>query len=167
MNGYNDYISITRRWMKDYNTFKATVENMTADILEQQKLLSRSDDLVAPIAKYGGMPQGGTPELNSVEAQAYDRMRREASIYRQILNRDEIKRIIDRIDRAIRTLPLEDQAVLKEHYIDGQSWETIGYARNYSERWAREKGGRALKAVAFVLFGVKARPEQLTFVFAG
>ena len=59
MNGYNDYISITRRWMKDYNTFKATVENMTADILEQQKLLSRSDDLAAPLQNMAGCLKAG------------------------------------------------------------------------------------------------------------
>ena len=166
MNGYNDYISITRRWMKEYNTFRATVESMTADIQEQQKLLSRSENLCAPIANYDGMSKGGSPGLNGVEAKAYDRLRREASIHRQTLNRDEIKRIIDTIDRALNTLSLEDQAVLTEHYIDGRSWEQIGYCRNYSERWAREKGGKALKSLAFVIFGVKARPEQLTFVFA-
>ena len=32
MNEYNDYVSITRRWLKEYNTFKATVASMTADI---------------------------------------------------------------------------------------------------------------------------------------
>ena len=83
-----------------------------------------------------------------------------------MLNRDEVKHLIDKIDRALSTLPLEDQSILQEHYFEGKSWEQIGYNAHYSERWAREKGGKALKSLAFVLFGIRSRPEQLFFVFA-
>ena len=83
-----------------------------------------------------------------------------------MLNRDEIQRLIDKIDWAVSTLPQEDQDILKEHYFDRISWEKIGNNHSYSERWAREKGGKALRKVAFVLFGVRARPQQLSFVFA-
>ena len=92
MNEYNDYVRITRGWLREYNTFKATVESMTQDIEAQQRLLDMSQDLTAPIAKYDNMPKGGTPELNAVESAAEDRMRRELAINRERLNRDEIQR---------------------------------------------------------------------------
>ena len=166
MKEYNDYISITRRWLKEYNTFKATVANMDADIKAQEELLTKAQDLGAPIANYDAMPRGGSAELNAVESAAQDRIRRQQAIYRERLNRDEIQRIIDRIDRAMLTLEEEDQDVLREYYLDKNSWVHIGQKYHYSERWAREKGGKALRTVAFVIFGVKARPEQLAFVFA-
>ena len=76
-----------------------------------------------------------------------------------------MQRILDRIDRALRILPQEDREVLVEFYIENQPWDKIGNSRNYSERWARDKGGKALKNLAFFIFGVRAKPQQLTFVF--
>ncbi|MBR1693833.1 MAG: hypothetical protein IJ709_00285 [Selenomonas sp.] len=153
--------------MNEYNTFKAAVAGMNIDIEEQQRLLDKSEELTAPIAQYSGMPRGGGGNgLNGVEAAAQDRIHRQNEIYRQMLNRDEIQRLIDKIDWALSTLPQEDQYILKEHYFDRISWEKIGNNHSYSERWAREKGGKALRKVAFVLFGVRARPQQLSFVFA-
>lgn len=167
MNEYNDYVSITRRWLKDYNTFKATVANMTADIEAQERILEQSLDLAAPIAMYDNMPKGGSGELNAVERQVADRMRREDSIKRAKLNRDELQRVLDKIDRALASLSPEDQDLLHGFYVEGQSWMELGYRNHYSERWARKRGTEALKTMAFVIFGAKARPEQLSFVFAG
>lgn len=166
MNEYNDYVSITRRWLKEYNTFKATVASMTADIKTQEEMLERAMDLGAPIAMYDNMPKGGNGELTTVERQAQERMRRRESIERAKLNRDEIQRIIDRVDRAVSSLDAEEQELLLGFYIHGRSWQSLGYEHHYSERWARKKGGEALKSVAFAIFGIKARPQQLSFVFA-
>ena len=165
MNEYNDYISITRRWLKDYNLFRATIAHMEKDIEAQQAALHR--DVAAPIAKYGDMLKGGSAELNGVESAASERMARERDMYQAMINRDDIKRQVERIDSAIDTLAEDEREVIREHYIEGDSWEHIGQNRHYSERWARDKGGKALKKVAFVLFGLKAKPpEQIRFVFA-
>ena len=165
MNEYNDYISITRRWLKDYNLFKVTIKNMNKDIEAQQKILDYGS--AAPIAKYGDSPKGGGGELNTVEMAADDRIKRQEEIYMAMINRDDIQRHIDRIDNAVDSLEDEEREVLQEHYFEGDSWEHIGRNRHYSEQWARKKGGKALKQVAFILFGLKARPpEQIKFVFA-
>ena len=165
MNEYNDYISITRRWLKDYNLFKVTVKNMNQDIEAQQKILDYGP--VAPIAKYGDSVPGGEAELNSVETATDDRIKRQEEIYKTMLNRDDIQRHIDRIDSAVDSLDAEDREIIQEHYFEGDSWEHIGHNRHYSEQWARKKGGKALKQVAFILFGLKAKPpEQIKFVFA-
>lgn len=165
MREYNDYIRTTRRWMKDYNTFKATIAGMNTDIEAQQRLLDKAEELAAPIAQYNGMPKGGGTGLNAVEAAAQDRIRRAEAIRKKILNRDELQRLINMIDNAIAVLPQEEQEILKEHYFKRVSWERIGSRRKYSERWARDKGGKALKKLAFAIHGTKAQPEQLTFVF--
>jgi hypothetical protein len=122
MNGYNDYFSITKRWLKEYNTFKATVASMTADIKTQEEMLERAMSLGAPIAMYDNMPKGGRGELTTVERQAQERMRRRESIERAKLNRDEIQRIIDRVDRAVSSLDVEEQELLHGFYRNGKSW---------------------------------------------
>ena len=162
---YNDYVRTVRIWMKEYNNFKAMIVAMDEDIEAQTRLLEQASDLTAPIAKYDGMPRGGSAPLTAVESAAQDRIRREHAIYKEKLNRDEIQRILDRVDRALHSLDQEGREVLEEFYIEKKSWEQIGNDHHYSERWARDKGGKALKAVAFFIFGVRADPQQLEFVF--
>ena len=162
---YNDYVRTVRIWMKEYNNFKAMVDAMDEDIETQTRLLDQASDLTAPIAKYDGMPRGGSSSLNAVESAAQDRIRRQYAIYQERLNRDEVQRILDRIDRALHSLPQEEMEVLTEFYIEKKSWDQIGDSHHYSERWARDKGGKALKTVAFFIFGMRAKPEQLSFVF--
>jgi DNA-directed RNA polymerase specialized sigma subunit len=162
---YNDYVRTVRLWLKEYNNFKAMVTAMDDDIKTQARLLDQAEDLTAPIAKYDGMPRGGSSPLTAVESAAQDRIRRKYAICQEQLNRDEVQRIIDRINRALHSLPQEEREVLTEFYIEQQSWEQIGDSHHYSERWARDKAGKALKNMAFFIFGVRARPEQLEFVF--
>lgn len=165
MREYNDYVRTLKRWLREYNSFKSIVQGLEADIAAQQEILDKSLDLSAPIAKYDAMPRGGTPELNGVEAAAQDRIRREQAIKQAIINRDEVQRIIDRIDRGINSLTLDEQSIIKDYYFNGKSWECIGYTRHYTERWARDRGNKILKKLAFIIFGIKAAPEQLQFVF--
>lgn len=162
---YNDYVRTVRIWMKEYNNFKAMVDAMDEDIEAQTRLLDQASDLTAPIAKYDGMPRGGSSPLTAVESAAQDRIRRQYAIYQERLNRDEVQRILDRINRALHSLPQEEREVLTEFYIEKKSWDQIGDSHHYSERWARDKGGKALKTMAFFIFGVRANPQQLSFVF--
>ena len=165
MNEYNDYVSEVRRFLKNYNTFKATVKSLTADIEAQEELLRKADNLGAPIAKYDNMPKGGTGELNTVERQTEDRLRRQERIYKARLNRDELQLKLDQVDRAMGALSYEEQELLRGRYVEGKDWHSLGYENNYSERWAREKAGKALKTLALVICGPKAFPKQLSFVF--
>lgn len=167
MKRYNDYISMTRRYLKSYNEFKIAIENMTADIESHRLALSAADDVGSAIAKYGDTPLGGTPELNSVEGAAERRIRREKAIADLTANRAEVQRMVDKIDRAVGALGDVDRMLVQCFYIDGKSWLAIGHEHHYSEKWARERGGKALRSVAFMLFGPRTVPEQLSFVFAG
>ena len=36
---------------------------------------------------------------------------------------------------------------------------------NYTEKWAKEKGGKVLRDVALMLFGVEVRPAQIKLGF--
>lgn len=165
MNNYNEHISTTRQRLKEYNFFKKSVENMNQSIAALKDYLNNGT--AAPIAQYGDDTHGGGSELNAVELAAEKRRECHNELYDTILNRDLLQLKIDEIDRAIASLDDEEREIITEHYFENDSWEHIGHKRNYSEQWARKKGSKALKQVAFMLFGIKARPsEQIKFVFA-
>lgn len=163
---YNDYISTTRRWLSNYNRFKISVKNMTDDITEQKKILDVADDMGAAIAKYGDSPGGGTPELYPVEMSAEMRMKRQERIRQLMINRGEVIRILEKLDVSIDSLSDEEASLIRNHYINGASWWQIAEQNHYSESWARKKTGKALKHLALMIFGAKAMPEQIRFVFA-
>lgn len=166
MREYNDYIALTRRHLKNYNLFKISVENMREELSLLGKELSAHAELPPMISKYGDEPRGGSPELNCVEMATAKRMETEEKYC--MLER-EVKRVtikLGQIDRAITQLPDIEQRLIKGFYFNKASWEELGDEEGYSEKWARDRGGLALKKVAIMLFGLKAAPQQTRFVFA-
>ena len=167
MTEYNEYVNTVRGRLKKYRMFRATVASLTADIEDQERILAKAMDLGAPIAMYDNMPKGGSSELTTVERQTEERLRVQRGIQRAILTRDETQFIIDQLDRALGTLSQEEEDLLRGHYIDGKDWQVLGYEQHYTERWARKKAGKALKTMAFIIFGPKSCPEQLSLAFVG
>ena len=163
MQKYNDYIITTRHWLRHYNRFKASIDCMNGDlrILEA----SAKEEEAAPIAHYGDTPAGGQSELNSIE-KAVDRKIKQQRMITQIkADIAELQRMISKIDRAMETLDDDSRGIIQECYIDGYSWLQVGLQHHLSESGARKKGNRALEDIALVIFGIKAKPQQLSFVF--
>ena len=50
--------------------------------------------------------------------------------------------------------------------MQGRSWAEVAEQLNYTEKWAKEKGGKVLRDVALMLFGVLMRPVQLNLVYS-
>jgi hypothetical protein len=161
---YNDYVGITRRYLKNYNQLRIAIENLDEDINARKELLR--DESVA-ISRYGTQPGGGFSELTQAEAAAAKRVKCEQEIIELQSNKAEIERIIRKVDRALEGLSDADCDLVKGYYIDGYSWRQLGQQQFCSEKWARDKGNKALKEVAFMVFGIVVKPRQLRFVFAG
>ena len=164
MKEYNDYVGMTRRYLKSYKQFQITIENLSEDINAQKQLLN---SFSVPISRYGDEPGGGTSELNQVEAAAYHRDETKKKILELEGNIAELERILHKLDRAMEGLGEQDKDIIKSYYIEGDSWQQIGHKNYYTEKWARDRGNRALKDMAFMIFGIVAKPQQLRFVFAG
>lgn len=164
MKEYNDYVGMTRKYLKSYNQLQITVKNLSEDIEACKAMLQ--DESVA-ISRYGGEPGGGSGELNATEAAANRRMKIEAHAADMQRDKAEIERVLRKVDRALDGLSDADQDLVRGHYIDGDSWEHIGARAYCSEKWARDRGNKALREVAFMVFGVCVQPRQLRFVFAG
>lgn len=165
--GYNDYISTTRSWLKCYNDFKSNIQIINNDLKSLGDEIENANNIaVPPIAKYSSEPGGGTSELNSVESAAVKLMKLKNNIEQLKNDQMELLRIISKIDIAIEALENDEACLIRGHYINSESWRALGHKLSYSEEWARKKGGAALKRMALMLWGLKAVPQQLKFVFA-
>ena len=159
MREYGDYIRETKRLLMNYNKMKVAALNLTEEIGALEAALR---DVQIGSVRYGedGV-QGGRGELTSTEAAAARRMRMEGRIADMKARRDEIERTVRAIDRAFESLDDADVELLQGRYMRGQSWIEIADALNYTEKWAQEKGGKVLRDVALMLFGVIVRPAQI------
>lgn len=165
MRAYNEYVNVVRNRLRNYKQFEITIENLKAGIAAKEEDLK--SDVNAPISKYGDMPSGGKPELNAVESAAERHMMIRREIDGDLHAIADIERAMDMIERAISGLNDVDQRLIKGHYFDGLTWEELGSELYYSEKWARERAGKAVKEMAGMIFGPKAvgRPVQTHFVF--
>lgn len=163
MREYDDYIKLTRQYLKKYNQLKIAVQNIDDEIRAQETLLESES---IPSVRYGDdAVSGGRGELTSTEAAAARRIKLEGNIATMRMRRDEMSRTIRAIDRALESLNDEDVELIEGRYIRGLSWMEIAERMNYTEKWAREKGGKVLRDVALMLFGVVVRPAQMKLMF--
>lgn len=167
MRGYNDYVITVRRWLKNYNRFGITIENLRDDIEQKQKEIEH--DVNAPVSHYGNAPVGGKAELNVVESSASRHIAMRKEIDDTLSAIADIELVMRKIDRAISGLTDIDKRLVEGHYIKYESWEKLGSEMFYSEKWARERAGKAVKEMAVMIFGPKAagnKEVQLQFIFA-
>lgn len=163
MREYDDYIKLTRQYLKKYNQLKIAVQNL-ADEIHAQEMLLESESI--PSVRYGDDVIGGSSgELNVTEAAADRRIEAEKRIERMRQEKDELERILRKVDRALEGVSELDCDLVRGHYINGESWQALGDRHFCSEKWARDRGGRALREVAYMVFGIYVGPRQMRFVF--
>lgn len=162
MREYNDYVNLTRRYLKSYKQLQITVKNLDDEIAAQEMELKGES---VAIAHYGDNNVRGTSELNATEAAANRRIKIEHSISAMKKDKEEIERLLRKINRALEGLNEADKTLVIGYYIDGYSWQQLAQQNYCSEKWTRDKGNKALKEVAFMVFGRVVKPQQLKFVF--
>lgn len=168
---YNDYVTLTKGYLKSYNQFKITLENLQREKTKDEIQLDRCDDIVASIAKYG--PQATAGGGNNVFGNGVvDRTaeKREKIRERIVAMEDDISVltvILNKIDRAFLVITPVERELLHVHFIEKYDWTTTGKRLGISRRWAIEKGNEGLRKMALMLFGSMASmPKHGRFVFA-
>ena len=158
---HGDCIKETKRILGQYNKMKVAVQNLTEEIAARTAALKGES---VAIARYGDEPMGGTAEMTATEAAAARRMRAAADIEEMQERKKEIERTLRAVDRALACLSAEDEQLVRGRYVDGYAWWQVAREAGYTEKWARDKGGRALRDVALMMFGVSVRPVQLKLI---
>lgn len=155
---HGDCIKETKRILGQYNKMKVAVQNLAEEI--EARTAALQGESVA-IARYGDEPTGGTAELTATEAAAARRMRAAQEIVEMKERKQDMERTLRGVDRALSCLSANDERLVRGRYIDGYAWWQVAREAGYTEKWARERGGKALCDVALMMFGVIARPAQM------
>lgn len=159
---HGDCIKETKHILGQYNKMKVAVQNLTEEI--EARIAALQGESVA-IARYGYEPTGGTAELTATEAAAEKRRKTESDIKTMKERKAEMERMIRAVDRALECLSSADERLIRKRYIDGLAWWQVARESGYTEKWAKERGGKVLQDVALMLFGVIERPAQLKIKF--
>lgn len=161
MREYNDYVNVTKQYLKNYNQFRTTIENLKQGIEETKQECVP----VAPIASYSDMPRGAASELNSVESNASANMMRMNTIIAMERDIERIEKLLDKLTRSIDSLSAEDKRLIEDVFIKCKTWREVSESRYISEKWAREKTNAVVKDIARMMFGVYAVPQNESFCF--
>ena len=150
----NDYIKLTRDYLRNIGYYRIAVANMDSDIKD---LESQMQDVPIKITDYGLTPVGGGgDDLNGVERAAESKIIAEEDYKRKAAELHQLSRQIERLETCIDNLPPDEQKAVRLFYIDRLNYGELACAMGWSERTVRRRVSSGTKAVAVMLFGPKA-----------
>lgn len=145
-----DYIAETKRFLRKAPMMAVTVQNLTDEIAEFEALLA---DESITAAHYGvDAIRGGAGELTATESAAARRVKMERRIIDLRHRIAAIERKQRALDRAINALQDDEREIICAR-MAGLSWEMVACKLSYSVKWTQQKGGKAIRAIALMMFG--------------
>lgn len=148
----NDYIRLTKGYLRNMVYYQVAISNMKEDLKEMEDSLGD-----AKIASYEANP-GGQNELNGVESRA-DKSIRYKEQAKQV---HKLERQVQKIERCIDKLPADQKDAVKMYYLYRQSYDEMVSSLHISHSTCRRRVNGGTKAVAMMLFGERAG-EQIQF----
>jgi len=148
-----NYYKATEKFLYNYNSLKASIENMKQEIEEL-------DYREISAVNYEKEPTGKTYAFHSITEEAGIRAAEKKKLLEERIKATQSK--LERIDRAIKALNDTERQIITERYINGKQWWQVAYIVKFNERWCKELRRRAVQKVAIGLFGEKAMHEEST-----
>lgn len=151
----NDYVKLTRDYLRNIGYYRIAVANMNMDIKELERQIADVPAKVTP--SYSATPGGGGGDgLNGVESAVESLLADEDDYKARVHELNQLSRQISRLETCIDALPPEEQTAVKLFYIDRLNYNELARVMSWSERTVRRRVNSGTKAVAVMLFGPKA-----------
>lgn len=148
----NDYIRLTKGYLRNLVYYQVAISNMKEDLKEMEDSLGD-----VKIASYEANP-GGQNELNGVESRA-DKAIRCKEQAKQV---HKLERQVQKLERCIEQLPSDQKEAVRMYYLYRQSYDEMVSSLHISHSTCRRRVNSGTKAVAMMLFGERAG-EQIQF----
>jgi DNA-directed RNA polymerase specialized sigma subunit len=149
-----NYYKATEKFLYNYNSLKASIENMKQEI-EEIEYLGMS------AINYDHEITGKTFVFHSITENEAIKVSEKKRILETRIKILENK--LERIDRAVDALNDIEQKIIKLRYYEEWQWCQIAYEVRYSEKWCRELRRRAVRKVAIGLFGEEALAKDFLY----
>ena len=146
---FNDYLKLTRAYLKDYKKMQSAIAYWQN---ERREIEDRLQSVGAATAKYGGIPSGGYSELNNLERQAEDRLKLRKRLDTIEHDTHELSCLLRKLDNAVATLDDDTRDAIHMHYIDGMTWYDVADRQFCSYGSIRQRGNRAVRDIARLIF---------------
>ncbi len=160
---FNDYIRLTRGYLKDYNRMRTCIRTWEKEKKEIEYELS---SLPMAVSRYGGELGGGSGELSVVERLAQTRIKLTNRLFQIEHDVKELHRVMKKIENAVAALDPETRDIVWSHYVEGKKWYDVADVHYLSYSCASQKGYRAIRVVACMIFGQKAACPERTLLLA-
>lgn len=156
---YNDYLRLTRGYLKNLPIYQQAAENLQLEIADEEAALKQ----ITPKAVSYGAIGGGTAELTPTEQVVDDRQK--AKLRCQQLRQEHkiLRHQCDRIERALRSLPPEEMEAVDLIYFKHYNYADMSRHIYISARTCRRRLSSAVRKVAIMLFGLQAE-EKIMFI---
>ena len=158
---YNDYLKLTKEYLRSLNYYREAEKNLSASLTDINVELG-SVSIKSSNATNDEV-HGASLGLNSVERAAAYRINLENRYTEIIRERNLLRKHIDKLTRAINTLPPAEQEVIKLFFADCMSYTKISETLNYSERTIKRRMHNAIRSIAVMLFGDRAN-RRMEFI---
>jgi len=156
---YNDYLQLTRKYLRNYSIYTEAVENLTRRLRDIEVELG-TVSITSPALDGGN---GGKGELTPVEREADRRIERRDQYDELFHERTKLRRQIQKIKGALDVLPEEEQDALRLFYFENKNHEVISRQLHWSIRTCQRRVNDAVRKVARIIFGEEAM-QPVAFV---
>ena len=149
----NDYIKLTKNYLRNMGYYQVAVANMTDDIQDMAEDLK---EISAKIANYEQNAGGGSGELNAVESAAARRVEQADAYKQQVYELQKLQRQVRKLERCIDSLPKDEKEAVRLYYIHKLSYDDMVDSLHVSHSTCKRRIKSGTRAVAIMLFGDKA-----------
>ena len=160
MFSHNDYLKLTRDYLREYETYKNAVKTISQVVSDLRRGLAGQ---TIKTVKYDDIPGGGGAGLNSVEQAAEARIRDERRLLSLEQELGRLKTQVQRVGFALAALGAEEMAVVEMFYFQRLSYAVMATRIHMSERTCRRRVHEATQKIALLIFGVRTK-ERVMFL---
>lgn len=160
---YNDYLKLTKEYLKNFAYYQQAISSISEDIEDIRRQLA-TESIKAPA--YGSDPGGGFNELNGTERAADKRIRLTKVSEELQENCRVLERQMKKVTAAINTLPEDERQAVQMYYMDCMTYGVISEKLHLSERSCKRLISKATRSIAFMLFGLTAN-RNVFFIVVG
>ena len=148
---YNDYLQLTRKYLRNYSIYLEAVENLTRRLRDIEVELG-TVSISSPVFGEGG----GKCELTSVEREADRRIERRDQYEELFRERAQLRRQLQKVKNALDALPEEECDAIRLFFFENKNYDAITRLRHWSTATCKRRINGAVRKVALMLFGQQA-----------
>ena len=160
MFSHNDYLKLTKDYLREYETYKAAVRAITQTVCDLRRGLAGQ---TIKTVRYDDVPGGGGAGLNSVEQAAENRIHDEDRLTALEQELERLKMQVQRVDFALAALGGEEMTIVEMFYFQRLGYAVMATRIHASERTCRRRVHDVTQKIALLIFGIRTK-EKVMFL---